>query len=55
MAIQPKDTSTGHFWTSMLKSVIRIGAGFALAWELFVIAGFLVIVAEAFGILEEMI
>lgn len=64
MAIQPKDTSRGHFYVSLVKSFVRIGAGAALimAWafpfeiEAFVAAaGGLLIVAELLGILEEVV
>ena len=27
MEIQPQDPSRGHFWASIVKSIIRIGAG----------------------------
>ena len=55
MNIQPGDISRGHFWLSLVKSGIRIAAGFALVASSFVVAGVLLIAAEVFGILEEMI
>jgi hypothetical protein len=53
--IQPKDTSRGHFYVSMAKSALRIVAGGCLAYGFFVHAGGLLILAEALGILEEMV
>lgn len=64
MEIQPKDTSRGHFYVSMVKSAIRIAAGGALvmasyqpelvgAW--LKVAGGLIILAECLGILEELV
>jgi hypothetical protein len=56
MEVQPKDTSKGHFYVSLAKSFIRIGAGIALIWpESILLAGFLLIVAEMLGILEELV
>jgi hypothetical protein len=55
MAIQPKDTSKGHFWISIVKSVVRIGAGLSLVAGGLVLAGTLFIVAELLGILEELV
>ena len=53
--IQPKDTSRGHFYVSIIKSIIRIIAGVSLILGLFVVAGALLILAELLGILEEMV
>lgn len=51
---EPKDPSSKHFWISMVKSIIRIGAGgFLIAGNLF-IAGALLIFAEILGIAEEL-
>lgn len=55
MDIQPKDTSKGHFYISLIKSVIRIVAGAYLITGDFVIAGLLLITAELLGILEEIV
>jgi hypothetical protein len=44
-----------HFQISMVKSVLRIAAGVTLITGHFVIAGTLFIVAEALGILEELV
>ena len=53
--IQPKDTSKGHFYVSILKSAVRIAAGTALIMGSFVITGGLLILAELLGILEELV
>ena len=55
MEIQPKDTSKGHFYVSLLKSVLRITAGGALISGFIVHAGILLIVAEVLGIVEELV
>ena len=53
--IQPKDTSKGHFYVSIVKSAIRIIAGVALINGEFIIAGGLLILAEILGIVEELV
>jgi len=53
--IQPKDTSKGHFYVSIVKSAIRIVAGVALINGEFIIAGGLLILAEILGIVEEIV
>lgn len=53
--IQPKDTSKGHFYVSIVKSGLRIGAGIALLRGQLVTAGALFIVAEILGIVEELV
>ena len=53
--IQPKDTSRGHFYVSLAKSVLRITAGGALISGFIVHAGVLFIVAEVLGIVEELV
>lgn len=55
MEVQPKDTSKGHFYVSMVKSAIRIGAGMSLVYGNIMAAGVLLIVAEFLGIIEEMV
>jgi hypothetical protein len=55
LEVQPKDTSKGHFYTSLGKSVLRIGAGGVLITGNFVMAGILLIVAEGLGIIEELV
>ena len=60
--IQPKDTSKGHFYVSLVKSALRIAAGifFVIAgstisnsWILS--GGVLLIGAEILGIVEELV
>jgi hypothetical protein len=55
MNIQPKDTSKGHFYVSLAKSVLRILAGANLMFGHFYIAGILLILAEGLGIVEELV
>ena len=55
MEIQPKDTSKGHFYVSLAKSVIRIVAGACLISGNLVFAGTGFILAEILGIIEEMV
>jgi hypothetical protein len=53
--IQPKDTSRGHFYVSLVKSIIRIGAGGCLIQGNLLMAGFCLIMAEILGIVEEVV
>ena len=53
--IQPKDTSKGHFYVSLAKSIVRIGAGTSLSFGNLFFAGFLLIFAEGLGVLEELV
>lgn len=54
--IQPRDTSTGHFYVSLVKSATRIAAGIALIWpQSVILAGIFLIAAEILGIVEEMV
>lgn len=53
--IQPKDTSRGHFYVSLAKSAIRIGAGVALIMGMPIVCGIGIVVAEGLGILEELV
>jgi hypothetical protein len=55
MDIQPKDTSKGHFYVSIVKSAVRIAAGVALIMGAFVLTGALIILAEILGIVEEVV
>jgi hypothetical protein len=55
MEIQPKDTSRGHFYVSLVKSAIRIIAGAFLIGGNLLMAGFCLIIAELLGIVEEMV
>ena len=53
--MQEKESKTNwHFRISILKSVFRIGAGFALCFSSLVVTGLLLIVAEVLGIIEEL-
>lgn len=53
--IQPRDTSRGHFYVSVCKSAVRICAGAALIMGSFAVCGWLIILAEVLGILEEVV
>jgi len=53
--IQPKDTSNGHFYVSLVKSVIRIIAGGCLISGNLIFAGAGFILAEVLGIVEEVV
>jgi hypothetical protein len=54
--IQPRDTSLGHFYVSLVKSAIRIAAGIALIWpQNIVLAGVFLIAAEVLGVVEEVV
>ena len=56
MDIQPKDTSKGHFYVSLVKSATRIAAGIALVWpQSLILAGAFLIAAEILGIVEELV
>ena len=55
MEVQPKDTSRGHFLVSLVKSIVRIGAGSGLILGHVWLAGFLLIFAEILGIVEELV
>jgi hypothetical protein len=55
MEIQPKDTSHGHFYVSVCKSAVRIAAGSALIMGSLAVCGWLLILAEILGIVEEVV
>lgn len=55
MEIQPKDTSRGHFYVSLVKSALRIIAGGNLVLGNFWMAGTFLILAEILGIVEELV
>ena len=55
MEIQPKDPSRGHFYVSLIKSVLRIGAGASLIMMGLPEAGWLLIIAEVLGIVDELV
>lgn len=50
LSVQPKDTSKGHFYVSLVKSFIRIGAGAWLMTGNLLMAGVCLILAEVLGI-----
>jgi len=53
--IQPRDPSKGHFYVSLVKSAIRIVAGGCLITGNLLMAGICLIMAEALGIVEELV
>jgi hypothetical protein len=53
--IQPKDTSKGHFYVSLVKSAIRIVAGACLIGGNLLMAGYCLIIAEMLGVVEELV
>lgn len=53
--IQPKDTSKGHFYVSIVKSALRVVAGIAFIQGMVVAGGALLIAAEVLGIVEELV
>jgi len=55
MEVQPKDTSRGHFYVSLVKSGLRILAGIWLINGNVLVAGSLLILAEILGIVEELV
>ena len=55
MEIQPKDSSRGHFYVSLVKSGLRIVAGIFLIDGNLLAAGSLLILAEGLGIVEELV
>jgi hypothetical protein len=50
-----KDPGKGHFYVSLVKSVLRIAAGGFLITGNLLLAGSLFIVAEGLGIVEEIV
>ncbi len=62
MEVQPKDTSRGHFYVSLIKSGLRIiaagciiTAGYAINQPWIVAGGALLLGAEILGIVEELV
>ena len=52
---QPKESkSNKHFTYSLIKSAIRVGAGVALIYGSLWYAGYCLILAELFGVVEEL-
>jgi hypothetical protein len=53
--MQQKESKTNwHFYISLIKSIFRIGAGFALIFGKLALSGALFILAEVLGIVEEL-
>ena len=53
--IQPKDTSRGHFYVSLVKSALRVVAGGNLVIGNLFWAGTFLILAEVLGVVEELV
>ncbi len=53
--IATKDPGKGHFYVSLVKSVLRIAAGGFLITGNLLFAGITFIIAEVLGILEEIV
>ena len=53
--VQPKDPSRGHFYVSVVKSAVRIAAGASLIMGSLAVCGWLLILAEILGIVEEVV
>ena len=60
--VQPKDTSRGHFYVSLMKSALRIiaggciiTAGYSINEPWLVAGGALLLGAEILGIVEELV
>ena len=53
--IQPRDTSKGHFYVSLVKSALRIIAGGNLVIGNLWWAGTFLIAAELLGVVEELV
>jgi len=53
--VQPKDTSKGHFYVSLVKSAIRIVAGACLISGNLLMAGYCLIMAEMLGVVKELV
>jgi len=51
---EPVDPSKKHFYISLVKSSVRIVAFMFLIMGNFVLAGILLVAAEALGIMEEL-
>jgi hypothetical protein len=50
-----KDPGRGHFYVSLFKSAIRIGAGLYLIYGNLFMAGIFLIAAEVLGVVEELV
>jgi len=52
--LEPKDVSKKHFYISLVKSAVRVWAGWALINLQVPLAGVLLIAAEILGVWEEL-
>ena len=52
--LEPKDVSKKHFYISLVKSAVRVWAGWALINFQVPLAGGLLIAAEILGVWEEL-
>jgi len=65
MQIQLKEPGSGHFWVSLVKSLIRMAGGICLIMigfdqqvqggQMIQYAGLALVIAECLGIIEEMV
>lgn len=55
MKINLVDPGKGHFYVSLIKSIIRIAAGTFLVFGNLLVAGILLVLAELLGIVEEIV
>jgi len=53
--IQPRDPSRRHFYASMVKSIVRLGACAALYTGDYATAAIMLFTAEMIGIAEELV
>jgi len=53
--IQPRDPSRKHFYASMIKSIVRLGACAALYTGDYATAAIMLFTAEMIGIAEELV
>jgi len=53
--IQPQDPSRRHFYASMIKSIVRLGACAALYTGDYATAAIMLFTAEMIGIAEELV
>ena len=52
--MEPKESkSKHHFYISLVKSFVRVGAGAVLISGNYILAGILLIAAEILGVIEE--
>lgn len=55
LGVASKDPSKGHFYVSIVKSLLRmVGCGFLMVGS-FGMAGLMLLIAEGFGIMEELV